>query len=267
MAIPVLESVKVIEHQYPTGEEPVLVMCSDMNAYICKYMRSSAAAYKLANELIGSCMATAWQIETPAISFVRIRSDHWMGRYVQHSISAPTLGSKRIEGVVDVTSSTYGDINASTKLLRQLMKIALFDLWIANEDRNVNNANLLYDLVNDKLISIDYGCILNTGTYDYVMTQLTSNESILCSDLFQHLVKNKEIPNLEIVLRELKKEFVNCLKRSRGQVKQIVDEIPKEWNVPSNLINSKLQELFDEQWNTGVWNNFVECLNDNINNE
>ena len=47
MAIPVLESVKAIEQQYRTGEEPVLVMCSDMNAYICKYMRSSAAAYKL----------------------------------------------------------------------------------------------------------------------------------------------------------------------------------------------------------------------------
>ena len=46
MAIPVLESVKAIEQQYRTGEEPVLVMCSDMNAYICKYMRSSAAAYK-----------------------------------------------------------------------------------------------------------------------------------------------------------------------------------------------------------------------------
>ncbi len=57
MAIPVLESVKAIEQQYRTGEEPVLVMCSDMNAYICKYMRSSAAAYKLACELIGSLMA------------------------------------------------------------------------------------------------------------------------------------------------------------------------------------------------------------------
>ena len=29
MAIPVLESVKAIEQQYRTGEEPVLVTCSD----------------------------------------------------------------------------------------------------------------------------------------------------------------------------------------------------------------------------------------------
>lgn len=267
MAIPVLESIKAIEYQYPTGENPVLVTCSDKNAYICKYMRSSAAAFKLGCELIGSKMAMAWQLETPEIAFVRIKPDHWIGHNLQHSISAPSLGSKRIEGVVDVNSSTFDNVNSTTKVLRQLMKIALFDFWIANEDRNVNNANLLYDVGYGNLVPIDYGCILNTATFDYPMTQLTTNESILCSDLFQYLVRGKEIPNSEAVLEELKKTYVSCLKRSKRQVKQIVDEIPKEWNVPSNVIEVKLQQLFDERWTTGVWSNFTECLNDNINNE
>lgn len=42
-----LESIKEIGHNgvYDTGEKPVLVMCSDTNAYICKYMRSSTSAY------------------------------------------------------------------------------------------------------------------------------------------------------------------------------------------------------------------------------
>jgi len=100
MTIPVLESVKTIEQQYRTGEEPVLVMCSDKNAYVCKYMRSSNASFKLACELIGS---------------------------VQHGLSVPSLGSRRIEGVVDVSPSTNGDINFTIKLLRQLLKISLFD--------------------------------------------------------------------------------------------------------------------------------------------
>lgn len=55
--ISVIDSVKKIEQQFRTGEEPVLVMCSDVNLYVCKYMRSSAAAYKLACELIGARMA------------------------------------------------------------------------------------------------------------------------------------------------------------------------------------------------------------------
>ena len=35
--IPVIDSVKRIERQFRTGEEPVLVMCSDVNIYVCKY--------------------------------------------------------------------------------------------------------------------------------------------------------------------------------------------------------------------------------------
>ena len=266
MAIPVLESVKAIEQQYRTGEEPVLVMCSDMNAYICKYMRSSAAAYKLACELIGSLMAMAWQLETPDIAFVRIKSAHWAGRFAQHSLSAPSIGSEQMEGVVDVTPSTYGDVASTTAMLRQLMKIALFDFWIANEDRNANNANLLYDVSRGRLVSIDYGCILNTATFDYAMLQLTTTDTILWSDLFQHLAKSKDRTTIDAIVSELKTVYTACLKRSKRQVKQIVEGLPKEWNVPGKVVEEKLQQLFDEQWTAGVWDNFVECLNENISN-
>lgn len=267
MVIPVLNSVKAIERWYLTGEEPVLVMCSDMNAYICKYMRSFGSAFKLACELIGAKMAMSWKIETPDVAFVQIKSGHWVGRYVQHSISAPALGSKRVDGVVDVTSSTFGDIIPSKKLLYQIMEIALFDFWIANEDRNVNNANLLYDIANDMLISIDYGCILNTATFDYKITQLTANESILCSDIFHHIVKNLEIPNLNTVLKMMEEKYTDSIKRSKTQVQIIIDEMPKEWHVPYGTVKDKLMQLYDEQWIKGTWDNFVECLNDNIRNE
>lgn len=34
-----------------------MVMCSDVNIYVCKYMRSTASAYKLACEFIGAKLA------------------------------------------------------------------------------------------------------------------------------------------------------------------------------------------------------------------
>ena len=147
------------------------------------------------------------------------------------------------------------------------MKIALFDFWIANEDRNANNANLLYDLGRGRLIPIDYGCILNTATFDYAMSQLTTTDTILWSDLFQHLVKDKNKVTIDAIVGELEMQYATCLKRSERQLKQIVDELPKEWNVPSKVIEEKLLQLFDEQWTAGVWDNFVECLNDNLSNE
>lgn len=39
--IPILQSIKIIEKLYMTGDLLVLVACSDKNMYICKYMRSS----------------------------------------------------------------------------------------------------------------------------------------------------------------------------------------------------------------------------------
>ena len=129
-------------------------------------MRSSATAYKLACELIGAKLAKAWQLNTPGIAIVNIRPVHWEGINLSHSLSAPSIGFRWMDGVVDVTPSTFSQIPATKEILYQLIKIALFDFWIANEDRNSNNANLMYDMVNERLVSIDYGCILNTATFD-----------------------------------------------------------------------------------------------------
>lgn len=35
--IPPVHSIKIVERQYSTGEEPLLVLCSDMCEYVCKY--------------------------------------------------------------------------------------------------------------------------------------------------------------------------------------------------------------------------------------
>lgn len=264
MKPPVLESVKAIEWQYRTGEEPVLVMCSDKNAYICKYMRSPSAAYKLVCELIGAKMAKAWTITTPETALVKIRQEHWAGHFVQHNHNAPAFGSSQMHGVIDVTPSTYCEVRPSAAILSQLLKIALFDFWIGNEDRNANNANLLYDIENERLVSIDYGCILNTATYEYPMSQLTSTDTILWSDLFRQTAKESGRNRIKAMADELKTQYALWIKQSRKAVKQILDTLPSEWNVPAATVADKLEQLFEKEWTEGVWNNFTECLNDNI---
>lgn len=267
MTIPKVNSIKAIEHLYHTGEEPVMVVCSDMKAYICKYMRSSSAAYKLACEFIGTQMAKAWLMETPDVAFVKIKQEHWSGRFVQHSITAPALGSRQMEGVVDITPSTIYEVQKAYSTFQQLLKIALFDFWIANEDRNANNANLLYDVSQKRLISIDYGCILNTATFEYPMSQLTTTDTILWSDLFRHLVQNISQTSIDKTICELKPYYLDSQKRSANQTKQIIENLPKEWKVPNGIVKEKLQQLFDRNWTDAVWDNFMECLNDNTKNE
>ena len=123
MAIQALYSAKRIERQFHTGEEPVMVMCSDVNIYVCKYMRSSATAYKLACELIGAKLAKAWRLTTPDIALVNIRPAHWEGINISHSLSAPSIGFRWLDGMVDIIPSTYAEVPAKTETLAQLMKI------------------------------------------------------------------------------------------------------------------------------------------------
>lgn len=266
MPIPRLESISVIEQRYRTGEEPVSVMCSDGHSYICKYMRSSSAAYKLVCELVGSIMAKSWQLETPDLAFVNIRHGHWSGYPVQHILSAPSLGSRRLECVIDVTPSTFSYVKTGTAILKQLLKIALFDFWIANEDRNSNNANLLYDVARERLVSIDYGCILNTSTFDFPMSQLTITDTILGSDLFHHLVRKEKRGTVIDASTDLLSSYNMTLRQCHSQIRYILEELPKEWNVAIPVVEGKLNQLFESGWETSVQENFIECLKDNLPN-
>ena len=267
MRIPVLESIMAIERQYNTGENPVLVTCSDMNAYVCKYMRTSMAAYKLVCELIGCHMSAAWQLGTPDAAFIAIKPAHWTVLQVPHVVSAVAIGCKKLDGVVDITPSTYADVADTKSMLIQILKIALFDFWLANEDRNANNANLLYEVKRSRLVPIDHGCILNTATFDSPMSQLTMTDTILYSGLFARIVRRFKPSLFAPILDEIKQDYIACLKRSKVQVDRILEDLPMAWGIDSILVNNKLQQLFDEKWEQDVWDNFIECLNNNTNNE
>ena len=263
MAIATLYSAKRIEQQFQTGEEPVMVMCSDINTYVCKYMRSSSIAYKLACEFVGAKLAASWQLNTPEVVLVVIRPAHWQGIKTPHNLTAPSIGYRWIDGVVDITPSTCAKVPADISLLRQLMKIALFDFLVANEDRNANNANLMFDVVRNRLVSIDYGCIFNTATFDYPLSQLTSTDTILCSSLFRHLSQDYGRNDISTIVNCLKAEYTEDLCRSREVAAEILNEIPTEWGVPMEQIHAKLNQLHEKLWIDETWNNFEECLNEN----
>lgn len=264
MNIPTLSSVKTIDQQYQTGENPVLVLCSEKNDYICKCMYSSGSAYKLVCELIGSMMAIAWRINTPLPAFVKIHQQHWSRFLSTRYNSATAFGTRRLENVVDITPSTYFGVPVIEGLIKELMEIALFDCWIANEDRNINNANLMYDTERSRFVSIDYGCILNTATFEYPLSQLTSTDTILYSDLFHHLTKSKKTEEVVAIAEKLKQNYRHKIKQAQETVENATSIIPEEWNVNPQLVNNKLMQLFEERWADAVWDNFIELLQENI---
>lgn len=268
-----LYSIKNIEKTYSTGEEPVLVACNDHNSYICKYTRYPGSANKLVCELMGAVFAKDWMLHTPEIAMVKVQREHVPYNMSGSYFAKPILGSLQQQNVIDITPTTIPLIAPNDKLCQQLMHIALFDLWLSNEDRNANNANLMYDMVHDNIVAIDYGCCFNTATFDYPLSLLTESESILCSDLFMHL--SKETPHERIMQMAdvlLRIDFPSYLHdcQTGKAIAQWDDDaneeigccfIPNAWQINRKCLTEKIEELLSDEWVARVRNAFTETLN------
>ena len=257
--LPTLHSIKAIHTQYPTGDLPVLVSCNDQNDYICKYMRFDAAAYKLASELIGAQLAEFWNINTPKFGFVNIKPEHCKNISTPLNSNAPAIGFLKNDYAVDITDTNYEIAAKTQKLFEQLALIAIFDIWVANEDRTLNNANLLYDVNKQQLISIDYGGIFNTNSFENEMELLSEYDSILHAEIASHIYSglDSKITSLETT----KRAFFDNVEKSLEIIPFCKDNIPPQWNVSISIIENKLSQLFTPQWIDSCWSSFKQLFN------
>lgn len=265
MKIKRMESISLIHKQYETGEKPVLIRCNDKRAYICKYKYSKVAGYKLVCEYLGSLLARKFEINAPSIALVDLKSRHIP--YGIHSLIdpyLPLLGSRKNNNATDINANTINQIPKSYELFEQLLKIALFDCWVANEDRNYNNLNMMYDIEKNLFVPIDYGCIFNTATFEYKISLLTETESIIASSLFNHL--KSEVHQMEIynLFQTLHCYFVESIEKCKNTIFKSIKSIPAEWDVSNGLIHNKLEELFRTAWTEKVWDNFVDIVNSKL---
>lgn len=253
---------------YNTGEKPVLVDCSDYKARVCKYSRSSGSKFKLACEIIGSSLAEAWQLNIPKCDLVKIKPCHVPAGLPLNWFEKPCVGSVLIDKVVDINPNSIANVATTAENLTSLLKIALFDFWIANEDRNANNANLMYDVENRIIVPIDFGCIFNSTTFDFPLAQLTSTDTILYSDLFGHMSKRiKCKKNISSIKDRLYDYYKNSLQKSKDDAQNIINNLPSDWNINHDIIENKLAELHQNQWIDDAWNNFTENLDSNLRDE
>ena len=241
---------------YQTGDRPILVLCSDGFHYICKYKQPGYSAYKLVNELIGCEFAKVWEIATPANSLVTNDPIIWSVAGISHDPKAPLLGSRKMEDVFDLSDFNCNQVKVSSDSLFQLLKIALFDLWLANEDRTCNNYNLLYDLKQEKIVSIDYGGIFNSGILNNPICQLTREDSIITSNLYYRL----KTANLQSVVSQMHIDMLRVVAKCKRSLQSVLVSIPVEWNVDTMAVKKKTEEVFSAEWLTDTWFNFKELL-------
>lgn len=250
-----------------SGSKPALILCDDLNFYVCKYNRQPGTeATKLFHEYLAGSFARLWGLAIPDFSLVHVNPQHIDGHdYLQPAFfRTPCFGSK-YNGRFSELDEFYGERMASMKKQfghrREFLKIALFDIWMANEDRNFNNYNLMIDIENQyRFVPIDHDAIFNTGNLDKGLTLLSDNETLISTDLTRILFSSKELCD-QIYLEDIKNEYYICIAVCKSQLTQILSVIPEEWNVNvadyQNLLETN---LFNDAWNKSCFRHFIELI-------
>lgn len=195
-----LNSISSIQKVFcDTNRSPVVVLADDFNEYVCKHTRHTPASY-LFNELLANRFLKYWNLKVPEVVFIKVKPEHlkpedFSAKLQPVDFNVTTIGFEYLMNSFEA-NQLMATIKSSKsiKLFQQkndLLKIALFDIWIANEDRKQNNYNLLlvqepYGKIN--FAPIDHEMIFNTGNLDKGLVELTEDESLATSTIFRKLI-------------------------------------------------------------------------------
>lgn len=109
--------------------------------------------------------------------------------------------------------------------------------------------------------------VLCSDTQQYICKYMRPNATIsyklacefMGADIFAHIIKSVSPKQLTEAVKRLEKDYLQCISRSKKQ-SVLLAEMPKEWAVPTNKLENKVEELFSQKWINDTWENFVECL-------
>lgn len=245
------------ETMFETGDNPILVTCTDFSDWVCKHGRLQSRP--LFHELMGSRFAQLWNLRTPPISLIEVSPDHLSQDYLNIVQPAffrkPCFGSSYIvDGNIlnDTWLPSFRKASFRKKLKNKndLLKIGLFDLWLGNDDRHQGNMNLLLDQVRPKELYFtvfDHGAIFNTGTLSRGLVLLSEDETIISSQ-FSRLLFGR-LNNLSQIVDNIVEDFYLCVDRCEDNLGDILNDIPDEWGLDIADLEALMREhLFNDEW-------------------
>lgn len=253
-----------------SGSSPLLVTCEDLEEWVCKYDRSPQALFK---EYVASEFARIWGIRTPDTCFIHVQEEHVPVGMGLHLFQKECFGSKFLENTKEI-DSTLLPLLKEQNFINQIankkdfLKIALFDIWLSNEDRNHNNFNLLLDISTPNqylFYAIDHVNIFNTSFLDHNLTPLTMDESIICTEEARLLFSHES--NFSRIFEELIEELPIYVKQCEDNLDDILQDISPSWGINVEIINQNMRNfLFNSEWKTSCTDNFTDFVNMSILN-
>jgi hypothetical protein len=260
-----LQSIEQVEKVYDTGCKPILVHCSDLEYYVCKYNTTTGAANLLFREYMAASFLRIWNLQVPIYALVNLQNHHNPESKKNINNAMPCFGSlfnnelREIDAFI-VEASYSQKLKFINK--NQLLNIALFDYWSSNDDRNFNNYNIMLKMENDQynLVPIDGGAVFHTGNQDKKNYTLSIDESLISSPFAESLINTKGYFT-EALINALKENYYFCIKSCRVSLQELIDNVPYQWQINKQTEYNNLKNfLFKDNWIEECWDIFNEHL-------
>lgn len=258
-----VNAIYFIEELLHNNNAPMKFLCDDDEVYFLKYLTVSEDEFDdLCYEVVCNRLAKHFGIQTPDIAYVTPREgsftkDKLIRNQAFFEPGIIAFGSKNI-GTNDTLDNT-GRFSLQTKPNfnrylnpTDLVKVAIFDVHIHNQDRNEDNYNLLVKNGEklDEFYAIDhvnvFGGAIARGNLN--PSQVNLSHKFLTSSYFRTLIKYYS-------LTDLKNELQDYLYLCRD-IPEIIDEtfttIPTEWSYSDDLPKKIVTFLNNETRNEAM---------------
>jgi len=252
----------LIEELETDGHSPLKFICSDGSVYYVKYRSGKSFDKKeihcLVFEMICTRLLQRLHIPVPEHALVSISKDSYASgqikvnkRYIKPGVIG--WGSKEIEQTDLIKEiEQIQKRKEFNKLLNpdDLIRIAIFDLWVDNADRHSGNYNLLVKMEDGKLkiITIDhaftFGGLKGMNIFNNT-TQPSPHRKLIESQYFRsvvkHFSKNERL--------EISNGFLSLIPELdiENLVNEVFAQIPTEWDADPGLKKRIIDFLKSEQ--------------------
>ncbi|MEM7574569.1 MAG: HipA family kinase [Bacteroidota bacterium] len=271
LIIPELFTIETLqkENVYPTGETPIKLRANDRAYYVTKPMRGPSDI-GVVRELLAASFLKIWGLPVPDFAIINVKPEHIPQSPFLHSrlqvehLKRPAFGSRYNEQADHASrlmqfASDY-QVNLSN-ISGELLSIALFDMWLQNDDRNENNLNLLYSHPpNPRFIPIDHGSLFGWGEPGQSLAIQTEHDSLVYSSLFQTFVKAKSRKRYSRSAGSFA-DFKKSVELCKATLPKILNSSPQEWLAPLPQLQHRLEAtIFTDEWLNIVWRTFTQYL-------
>lgn len=252
MNLQILNTELLLDEMKTDGHAPLKFICDSGDIYFCKYLKSISRSELncLAYEVVASFLLRSLEVPTPEIALVKISPSTLIKEKIKYNRRLQTgnicFGSKEIKFSTELQALQHNikkkDFTAIANP-EDLIKIAIFDLWVLNMDRGKNNKDgeINYNLLlqpedkKQRIIAFDhsfiFGGVQQIGTFNPQMG-VSAHNTLIQTPYYKNTIKHIEKGRFISIVEE----FVSLLRNfDQAALVKLIESLHSYWTLSFKL--------------------------------